>query len=275
MSKKASIIPLSLRRKPSYNAASERENNIIGKRIQELRKRNSMSLDNLSRLLAGYGVDVQGGTINKWETGVSVPNSYQLVAVCKALDVGSPDYFTAAGIQKKTHPELNELGMKKLAEYKEDLIASGRYTPIEERTASNIVYLEMPISNLRASAGTGAFLDEGNYELVRFPQNLIPKGAEFGVRVSGDSMQPVYNDGTIVWVQKCDALCPGEVGIFIYDGEGYIKAYEEQVPADPEAFTDSSGVCHMQPVLVSFNTKYAPKEISPDIRFEIVGRVLN
>ncbi len=83
----------------------------------------------------------------------------------------------------------------------------------------------MPVSALAASAGTGSFLDEGSYELTRVRADEVPEGAAFGVRVSGDSMEPVYHDGQIVWVLPCDRLRAGEVGIMVYDGEGYIKVY--------------------------------------------------
>ena len=135
-------------------------------------------------------------------------------------------------------------------------------------------YLDMPVSDLPVSAGTGAFLDEGNFEMVSFPESRIPDGAEFGVRVSGDSMEPVYHDGQIVWVQRCETLRTGEVGVMIYDGQGYIKAYAEQEPDDPEAYLGSDGVRRMQPVMVSYNKAYAPKPASPELEFRIVGRVL-
>ena len=132
----------------------------------------------------------------------------------------------------------------------------------------------MPVSDLPVSAGTGAFLDEGNFEMVSFPESSIPDGAEFGVRVSGDSMEPVYHDGQIVWVQQCETLRTGEVGVMIYDGQGYIKAYAEQEPEDPETYLCSDSVRRMQPVLVSYNKVYAPKPASPELEFRIVGRVL-
>jgi len=90
-------------------------------------------------------------------------------------------------------------------------------------------------------------------------------------------MEPVYYDGQIVWVQTCDEVVPGEVGIFIYDGEGYIKAYHQQEPSeeDWEDFTDSYGIVHKQAVMVSFNQKYPPKVIPANSSFYTVGRVLN
>ena len=134
----------------------------------------------------------------------------------------------------------------------------------------------MPVSNLAVSAGTGEFLDEGNFEMVSFPEKSVPKGADFGVRVSGDSMEPVYHDGQIVWVEECETLAVGEVGIFVYDGDGYLKVYSEQEPNEQQkdAFTDSYGCLHMQPVMLSYNQAYEPKAIMPDSRFQVVGRVL-
>ena len=139
-----------------------------------------------------------------------------------------------------------------------------------------IKYIEMPVSNLAVSAGTGAFLDEGNFEMVSFPEKSVPKGADFGLRVSGDSMEPVYHDGQIVWVEECETLSVGEVGIFVYDGDGYLKVYGEQEPEErhKDAFTDSYGGLHMQPVMLSYNQAYDPKVVMPDSMFQIVGRVL-
>jgi SOS-response transcriptional repressor LexA len=139
-----------------------------------------------------------------------------------------------------------------------------------------IKFIEMPVSNLAVSAGTGEFLDEGNFEMVSFPESSVPEGAEFGLRVSGDSMEPVYHDGQIVWVQQCDRVGVGEVGIFIYDGDGYIKVYDEQMPheADREDFTDSYGDVHMQPIMISYNQKYQPRYVSAHSNFQVVGRVL-
>ena len=71
-------------------------------------------------------------------------------------------------------------------------------------------------------------------------------------------------------------MAVGEVGIFVYDGDGYLKVYSEQEPNEQQkdVFTDSYGCLHMQPVMLSYNQAYEPKAIMPDSRFQIVGRVL-
>ena len=93
---------------------------------------------------------------------------------------------------------------------------------------------------------------------------------------TGCSYCSYYHDGQIVWGKQCDRVNIGEVGIFIYDGEGYIKMYDEQEPDEEqrEAFSDSYGTMYMQPVMISYNQKYAPRVISAQADFQVVGRVL-
>lgn len=271
MAKKESIQLLSPQA-ACYDAAAEKEKNALGLRIEAARRAKRYSLRRFAELLQQRGIEVEYQAPHKWEKGVTVPNAYQLFAICDALEI--PDisqYFLGTG------EGLNAEGMKKLNEFREDLLASGRYKPEPRKTQSPVKYVEMPVSRLGASAGTGEFLSEENIELMRFPESAVPKKADFAIRVVGDSMEPVYQDRQLVWVQICNSLYPGEVGVFVLEGYGYIKAYDEREPeADSlEDFTDSYGCVHKQQVLVSYNEKYAPRVIRPGMTFKICGRVLN
>lgn len=268
---KQQVLTLHTTRGELYNASAEQQQNVVGQRIAQARNQAGISLAKFSTLLEDYGVCVSAAAISKWEVGKAVPSAYQLMAVTQALQMDD----NLSQFISNTQPELNEEGLKKVATYKADLIASGRYKP-QVKACNIIKFIEMPVSNLAVSAGTGEFLDEGNFEMVSFPESYVPTGAEFGLRVSGDSMEPVYHDGQIVWVQQCDQVDVGEVGIFIYDGDGYIKVYNEQLPDEDcrDEFTDSYGNVHMQPVMVSYNQKYSPRVISANAGFQVVGRVL-
>lgn len=268
---KAKVIPISAAQAQGYNAAEEKENNVIGARISEARKKRGMTLADISATLEGLGVKVSRSAASKWETGETVPSAYQLVALFNAL--GFEDRISL--FMDSYAPALNDDGLRKVEEYRSDLIASGKYRPTP-KVSRIIRYIDMPVSNLAVSAGTGAFLDEGNFEMVSFPEDKVPEGADFGIRVSGDSMEPVYHDGQIVWVQECEQVGIGQVGVFIYDNEGYLKVYNEQEPdADvAEEFTDSYGTVHPQPVMESYNPKYDPRVVRPSAVFQIVGRVL-
>ena len=128
-----------------------------------------------------------------------------------------------------------------------------------------------------ACAGEGNDIAEDDLgEPIYLRRSETPEDFDCVIPIDGDSMEPVYHDGQIVWVEECEALAVGEVGIFVYDGDGYLKVYSEQEPDENQrdAFTDSYGCLHMQPVMLSYNQAYEPKAIMPDSRFQVVGRVL-
>lgn len=69
--------------------------------------------------------------------------------------------------------------------------------------------------------------DYDNYELK--PED--PQGAMFAVKVSGDSMEPYFPDGSTVFCTK-DPLERGDIGVFSIDGGAVIKQYYK----DPAGF---------------------------------------
>ena len=253
-----------------YNADEEKEKNTIGRQIEIAREELGLSRADLRYLVGTYGVNLHRDIVRRWEIGETTPTCYQLIALCYALKLENGfEYF--GSLPRK----LNKEGRRKVAEYENDLVASGRYAP--EPFIHEIEYIDMPLSYLPVSAGTGEFLDEGNYEMISVPKSTVPAGAKFAIRVKGDSMEPTYNDGQLIWVQETKELHPGDVGVFFYGDQGYMKSYNLRKPDEElrDVFTDVDGVIHLQPVLISYNKKYDPIFVSPETRFEIVGRVLN
>ena len=78
---KARVITIRGNKANLYNAVSDRDQNILGKKIAEARNGLGLSLAAFKTLLADYGVDVSIAAINKWENGGSSPNAYQLLAL--------------------------------------------------------------------------------------------------------------------------------------------------------------------------------------------------
>lgn len=259
--------------KSSYNAKAERQRNVIGRRIQTARHDQKISLGKFSAILKDHGVEVSVPAISKWERGESSPNAYQIIAIAQALML--EDCFSYF-MESCTENTLNAEGRRKLHEYRELLLLSDQYKTVPSLAELEDDELELPKLLLRPSAGAGGFMDADSYsETVRFPRRTVPDGTDFVMNISGDSMEPVYQSGQLIFVHRCETLQPGDVGIFLYDGEGYIKEYREIEPESPEDFTDSTGVRHKQPVLVSFNKAYPPRLISVSARFQIFGKVLN
>ena len=116
------------------------------------------------------------------------------------------------------------------------------------------VFRDAPLYRLKASAGTGVFLDSNEYDIVKVGPE-VPLSMTFGVRIDGDSMEPKYPDGHVAWVRMSQALEIGQVGIFMYNGDGYIKKLGRGE-------------------LISLNPKYAPMHLKPDDEFRVYGSVV-
>ena len=98
------------------------------------------------------------------------------------------------------------------------------------------------------------FVDEEYPEKVDLTEQP-PKGTDFIVRVSGDSMEPTYHNGDKLFVKEQPSIEIGEIGIFVVDGNAYVK----------ELGVDR---------LISHNEKYSDIIINEYIRNECCGKVL-
>lgn len=292
----------------AFDTEELRIENAIGLRIADARKALGISASDLGRSLSEYGIHVQRGAVSKWELGISVPNGYQLLAICSVLGIHDAlSYFSGK-------EALNTEGLKKLGAYREDLLASGLYcsetnqlparndssVPAVSRDSEKhsslanssvqpeVIRIEeilserrmipVKLSLMRTSAGTGCFLDEEYFETVMMPEDDVPIGTDFAVTVSGNSMEPRFHDGETVFVRQCSSLRPGEIGLFILDGQGYIKKYSEQTPDVDDEYSsdDSLQLFEMrpQPVLISLNPDYSPIAVLPGSELQIVGKIL-
>ncbi len=81
-----------------------------------------------------------------------------------------------------------------------------------------IDYFSLPVS-----AGTGVYLDSSESEMLEVEENDLTREANYAVRISGNSMEPKFHDGDIVLVESMPEILIGEIGVFILNGEGFIK----------------------------------------------------
>ena len=78
---------------------------------------------------------------------------------------------------------------------------------------------------LPVSAGVGEYLEEELVETINIPNNEKTAGADYALRISGNSMEPKYHSGDILLVQNAESVEVGELGIFLLDGCGFFKQY--------------------------------------------------
>jgi len=230
----------------------------LGKIISRNRKLNKMKQQELAEALKKYNISIKKSAVCSWETDVSQPNTTQLFALCQILGI-TDIYSEFIGINPDDPlAELNEKGRAKVLDYIRLLILSGEYKketstpiPFSMERSLNVYYLPV-------SAGSGSFLDSNDFEPMTVGSE-VPAAANFGVRVSGDSMLPHFLDSQIVWVEKTPELLHGEYGIFYLNGNAYIKKLQH----NKDELT-----------LISLNPKYAPIIIHEDDDFRVFGRVI-
>ncbi len=112
----------------------------------------------------------------------------------------------------------------------------------------------LPLYDLPVSAGTGAYLDEPTARRISVPAEA-DAAADFVLRISGNSMEPRYHDRDLLLIERTEQVAEGEIGIFILDGEGYVKVWGGDR-------------------LISLNPDYAPIPIPPSSTFSCCGRVV-
>lgn len=230
--------------------------NDLGKTIAKHRKEHKIKQSELALKLEYYDIYVKPNTVSAWESGLSIPNSKQLLAICEILNIY--DIYTEFVSSNPINPfrNLNEIGIAKVMDYIHLLEKSGEY-----KTADIIpihILRERKVFYTTVSAGTGSFLDGEDYEMYTSPD--IPEEASFGVYVSGDSMEPCYHNEELIWIEQTEQLEDGEIGIFYLDGNAYIKKFQN----------NENGT-----YLVSLNKKYNPIPVTENNSFKIFGRVLS
>ena len=250
----------------------------IGNNLKALRTKAGYTQKQLADI-----VGVKHNTISDWENGRTSPDVNNIASLCEVLKIGADILLgttrlgATLSLGEHEHIEIyraldthgrdmvDTVASKELSRLEQERhiiqlpIASEPPEEDEPEPDGCTVY-EMP-----ASAGLGNYLEADPLsEQYIFPAGTVPPGTDFGVRVSGDSMEPTIADGSIVFVEECLELRNGEIGIFSLDGEAYCK----------ELYVDRE---RQEIRLISRNDDYEPITVTineyTDLR--TVGRVLS
>lgn len=200
-------------------------------RINQLKKEKGLTN---AQLAARSGVTQS--TLDKITAGINRnPKLETLEAICRALDCRLSDLEEVPAPLSRvggvSEPELEHLKKYRVLDVHGKRVVDSaleleydRMTHIVERQQRGwITYINC--YDLAVSAGTGEPLGDSCYtSKLEIPTERVPDNAHFCVRVNGNSMEPAYRDGDIVFVERLeDSVREGEIGIFALNGEGYIK----------------------------------------------------
>lgn len=107
------------------------------------------------------------------------------------------------------------------------------------------------------SAGTGVWVSDEPVETIKYPVPV--PNHDIALRVNGNSMEPMFHDGDVVFVKKTPEVHHGSIIIIIVNDSAYIKKLYRR---DDEVR------------LISLNPQYEDIILNPDDTIEIIGNVI-
>lgn len=188
----------------------------------------------LSRAELAAELGVSPSAVSNYENDLSSPKEKILLRLFDALQV-DPNYlyfgsYRASGFSFsqaereliETYRTLSPVGQQTvhavvgaLCDYRDEIIADQTATADEPRV--------IPLYRTPAAAGYASPVCGEDFDYIP-ADAAVPRGAEFAVRIQGNSMEPEIADGSIVYVNR-DPMENGDVGIFCVDGDMLCKQY--------------------------------------------------
>ena len=239
-------------------------------------------------------LNISKGTVNNSTRGNNSPDVDMVPKICEVLGISIIDLYSPRDSESvsnlsKTNTAPSDLSeeAQKIARSYDKLTDHGKgavklimeYESAAEITAapkppqrnSKVISLpkirrahgitEVQVFDQPSAAGLGNPVDIPPSHIEQYPSDYVPAKTNFGVLISGTSMEPRIPDGATVFIQAAPVLDNGEIGIFVLDGKSYCK----QLRRDETT---------QQVKLHSLNPEYADIEIPPFAELRVLGRVL-
>ena len=186
-----------------------------------------------------------------WERGVKEPSKEKVAQLENILKVPK-GYFTQIEIVRLYH-SLSKQGKEKVVLYARNLAQEEQAQKVATMPARLYEYRVYE----RMSAGIGVSVyDDQNFDTVYFNEELAH---DFASWVSGDSMEPKYQNGSVALIRETGFDYDGAVYAVVCNNQTYIK----------RVYREENGLR-----LVSINPKYKDIFISYEEDPRIVGIIV-
>lgn len=186
----------------------------------------------LSRVVFAERLGISASAISNYENGLSFPKEEVILRLFDSLEIDPNTLFQDSfrdggnvltqserqllkqyrGLSPKGRETVRSV-VEALCAYRDELEASR----VEKEPRV------IPLYRSPAAAGYAAPVFGEDFDSIPVTDE-VPQGAEFAVRIQGDSMAPYIPDNSIAYVNH-DPLGAGDVGIFCVDGEMFCKQY--------------------------------------------------
>ncbi|MGG6836040.1 UNVERIFIED_CONTAM: helix-turn-helix domain-containing protein [Streptococcus canis] len=226
--------------------------------VKELRLSKNLTMEQLAEELGKTK-----STISKWEKGTRSPKIYEIEEIAKFFGVEPKkmmfgDNSTPINHQVELIPSTLQKITATSSQLEHDrqlIVLNTAETQLEQQNTVTDLF-SYNYYDHAASAGTGQYLNDVQVETIELP---VDYDADFVIPVYGDSMEPEYHSGDYVFVKLSVDLTNGDIGVFEYYGDAYIK----------QLLINAEGA-----FLHSLNSKYEDIPVDRDSDFRIIGEVV-
>ena len=205
----------------------------LGDRVRTYRKAKGLTQEALAK-----AIGVSKTTITGYELGYREPDVEKIKLLSDALGVTGDDLLNTGFSKTKKAPSVSDEAMRMARDY--DKLDNWGRQAVRDLTDTELARMEdearfmngamledePKVINLYAEpAAAGIAVPTMGVDFE--PYTLKPddpQGAAFAVRLQGDSMEPYFPDGSIVFVNH-DAMVNGDIGIFCVDSGTVCKQY--------------------------------------------------
>lgn len=224
------------------------ERKITNERLSEL---TGIPLGTLSKILAGISdspklanivaiADALGCTLDYIVSGITennnnytlLPEEIELIEDIRELDPHSLELVKMVVSKELERGAQSAKERPTVVISKSDVSKKMGYTG----TSGGFSRRNIPVYQMPVSAGPGVYIDDSTTEEISIPDNEKTATCDFALRVSGNSMEPIYHNGDLILIEDCDSVEVGELGIFVLDGDGYFKKFggDRLISLNPE-----------------------------------------
>lgn len=203
---------------------------IIGKKIKQYRLANGWTQQEL-----GAKIGISKNAIGNYEKGFRSPKKNTMFDLANAFNVSIDDLFPP--IQKDTssttskiqsiYDELEPLEQRKVVTYAEKLRdeqEKRRKAKVNEVSEVISLYQVEVVSETAAACGFNYGFGYEDTDIETIEVDEQPPHHDIATKVSGDSMQPDYQDGDILYlVDKGLTSYNGDLAVIAYGDRSYFK----------------------------------------------------
>lgn len=196
----------------------------LANNLKEARINKGLKQEELANL-----VGKSKNVISNWERGDNKPDADTLFELCDILNVDA-NFLLGWESNQNISLSINEQNhikkYRSLSAYDKETV-DGLINRLSDKPSEFIQLIPpivIPSYGHIASAGTGQYVfDDIPPMMIEIENTMENQEVSFAIDVNGDSMEPTYHDEDTLLVKKQNTLRVGEIGIFMINGEAYVK----------------------------------------------------